>query len=96
VKVEWDETKNLSNQQKHGVSLQEAAELFSDDVDCLEIFDASHSDTEERFISIGPIRRGLVAVVWTERFNDTIRIISARWTSKREAERYHAYLEQFR
>lgn len=96
MKVEWDEAKNLSNQKSHGVSFEEAAELFSDDVDCLEIYDAHHSDAEERFISIGPIRRGLVMVVWTERFDDAVRIISARWTSKREAERYRAYLEQSR
>jgi uncharacterized DUF497 family protein len=94
VKVEWDEAKNLSNQKSHGVSFEEAAELFTEDVDCLEIFDALHSDTEGRFISIGPIRRGLVMVVWTERFDDAIRIISARWTTKPEVERYHAYLEQ--
>jgi len=33
---------------------------------------------EDRFISIGPIRRGIVLVVWTERDEDTIRLISAR------------------
>ena len=78
------------------MSFEEAAELFTDDVDCLEIFDELHSDAEDRFISIGPIRRGLVVVVWTERLDDVIRIISARWTTKREAERYRAYWEQRR
>jgi len=93
VKVEWDDAKNLANQTNHGISFQQAAELFTNDVDCLEIFDTLHSDTEDRFISIGPVTRGLVMVVWTERDEDTIRIISARWTTKREAARYRAYLE---
>ncbi|HEX2735648.1 MAG TPA: BrnT family toxin [Polyangiaceae bacterium] len=96
VRFEWDDAKNVANQQRHGVSFEEATELFDDDVDSLEIFDELHSDSEERLISIGPIRRGLVMVVWTERLEDLIRIISARWTTKREAERYRAYLEQRR
>jgi uncharacterized DUF497 family protein len=96
VRLEWDDAKNLANQQKHGVSFEEAAALFDDEVDCLEIFDEQHSDAEDRFISIGPIERGLVLVVWTERVDDVIRIISARWTTKREGKLYKAYLEQHR
>jgi uncharacterized protein len=96
VRLEWDDAKNLANQKNHGVSFEEAAALFDDGVDCLEIFDEQHSDTEDRFISIGPIERGLVLVVWTERVDDVIRIISARWTTKREGELYNAYMEQIR
>ncbi len=46
-------------------------------VDLLEIYDAGHSELDERLIAIGPIRRGLVLVVVTERSEDTIRIVSA-------------------
>ena len=60
LKVEWDESRNIANQTKHGVSCEEAATLFSSGVDHWEVFDESHSDEEERFIAIGPIRRGLV------------------------------------
>jgi len=52
------------------------------------------SDVEERFIAIGPIRRGLVLVVFTERREDTIRIISARWASKTERALYVEYMEK--
>ena len=52
-----------------------------------------HSIEEERFIAIGPIRRGLVLVVWTERSEDTIRIISARWATKTERRSYREYME---
>lgn len=92
VRLEWDDAKNLANQEKHDVSFEEAAHLFTDEADCLEIFDVLHSDEEERFISIGPVERGLILVVWTERSDDVIRIISARWTTKSEAQRYRAYL----
>jgi hypothetical protein len=98
VKVTWDETKNLSNQAKHGVSFDEASELFSSGVDYLEIYDEEHSGEEERFIAIGPIRRGMVLVVWTERTSpgddeDVVRIISARWATKREREHYRSSME---
>jgi uncharacterized DUF497 family protein len=66
VKVAWDGAKNLANQRKHGVSFEEASELFRSDVDYLEIFDEEHSAADDRFIAIGPIRRGLVLIVWTE------------------------------
>ena len=102
VRFEWDETKNLANQANHGISFEEASELFTTDQDCLEIFDELHSDIEDRFITIGPIHHGvskgstsgLIMVVWTERAEDVIRIISARWTTKRETDLYQAYLEE--
>jgi putative transcriptional regulator len=53
-------------------------------VDYLEVYDVEHSDAEDRFIAVGPIARGVVLVVWTERVEDVIRIISARWATKGE------------
>jgi len=94
VKVEWDEAKNAENQRKHGVSFEEAEQLFTAGVDYLEVFDDAHSETEDRFFAIGPITRGLVLVVWTERDDDTVRIISARWATKREQTLYHAFMDQ--
>jgi uncharacterized DUF497 family protein len=58
VRVTWDRAKNLANQKNHGVSFEEASELFRSGVDYLEQFDNDHSDVEDRFIAIGPIRRG--------------------------------------
>ncbi len=96
VKVVWDEAKDLANQRKHGVSFQEAAELFHSGVDYLEIFDEAHSDLEDRFIAIGPITRGLVLVVWTERDEETIRVLSARWANPREATFYRQAMDPHR
>jgi uncharacterized protein len=78
VRFEWDPKKERSNVEKHGVGFREAKELFISGVDFLELYDGEHSELEERFIAIGPIRRGLVLVVYTERIEDTVRIISAR------------------
>jgi len=60
------------------------------------VYDVEHSVTEDRFKSIGPIRRGLVLVVWTERTDDLVRIISAWWATKTEEELYAEYLESLR
>ena len=59
MRVAWDRTKNLANQKNHGISFQEASELFISGVDYLELFDQAHSYDEDRFIAVGPIRRGL-------------------------------------
>ena len=79
--VSLDPAKNEANVRKHGVSFEEAQELFLSGADYLEIFDDVHSTTEERYLAIGPIARGLVLVVWTEREDDVVRIISARWAT---------------
>lgn len=89
---EWDEGKNLINQAKHGVAFEEAQELFRSGGDYLEIFDTAHSDHEDRFIAIGPIVRGIVMVVFTERDEEVIRIISARHATIREEQLFHRYI----
>lgn len=94
VRFEWGRQKERRNVAKHGVSFDEAKSLFTSEVDFLEIYDAEHSGVEERFIAIGPIRRGLVLVVFTERIEDTIRIMSARWASKAERALYVEHMKE--
>lgn len=91
MRITWDEAKNLANQRKHGVSFEEASKLFRSRVGYLEVFDEAHSDVEDRFIAIGPIARGLVLVVWVDREEGTVRIISARWATRREQRLYERY-----
>jgi uncharacterized DUF497 family protein len=57
----------------------------------LEVFDEAHSDVEDRFIAIGPIPRGIV--VWVDRDEETIRIISARMATAREQRLYEEHLD---
>jgi len=73
---------------KHGVSFEEASDLLTSGVDYLEIFDDEHSLIEDRFIALGPIRRGMVLVIWTARDDGIIRIISARWATMNEKNMY--------
>jgi uncharacterized DUF497 family protein len=91
---EWDPDKAELNQRRHGVSFLEACELFSSGADYLERPDEDHSQVEERFFAIGPITRGLAAVVYTERPLDRIRIISARWATPAERVLYRQHLGQ--
>jgi uncharacterized DUF497 family protein/DNA-binding transcriptional regulator YiaG len=88
VRFTWDPAKNDANVRKHGLSFEEASELFTGQTDYIELFDDAHSTDEERFIAIGAVRRGLVLVAWTERDEDTIRIISARWALPGERQLY--------
>jgi len=95
VRPGWDEAKNRDNQSRHGLSFEEAGRLFTSGVDYLEIFDETHSADEDRFIAIGPLDHGLVLVVWTERDEETMRIISARWATRKEQTLYRTYMERW-
>jgi uncharacterized DUF497 family protein len=94
VRFEWDPGKAARNERLHGVTFDEAKELFTSRAEVLEIYDVENSETEDRFKSIGPIRRGLVMVVWTERADDLIRIVSARWATSSEEKLYRDFLEE--
>lgn len=88
----WDESKNSRNRKRHGVSFEQASSLFARGDEYLDIFDDAHSDDEDRFIAIGPISRGIVLVVYTEEEDDVVRIISARFATKHEAEMYRSHV----
>jgi len=60
-------------------------------VDYLEIYDEAHSEQEDRFIAVGPIKRGVIVVAYTEREDDVLRILSARMATKSEWRRFEAY-----
>lgn len=95
MRFEWDPAKDEANRRKHGLGFDQAKELFLSGEPYLEAFDDAHSDDEDRFQAIGEIQPGTIVVVWTERSVDVIRIISARFATKREIERLHSYLEQY-
>jgi hypothetical protein len=64
--------------------------------DYLEIFDADYSESEDRFIAIGPIDRGIVVIVYTEPEEDLIRIIGARLANKREQALYRSHMDRYK
>lgn len=90
---EWDPGKEAANLAKHGLSFGHATSLFTSGADYLEIADAAHGDDEDRLIAIGPVARGVIVVVFTERIDDTIRIISARKATRSEVLLYRQYLK---
>lgn len=91
-RFEWDEKKNASNFKKHGLSFDEASEIFDNPV--LTRVDDRADYNEVREISYGIIGELIVAaVVHTDR-DGTIRIISARLANKSERRLYYAYLEK--
>ncbi len=91
---EWDEAKNRANQRKHGVSFEEAAQVF---LDPLHLSDHDRIEGgEQRWQTFG-LSGGfvLVMVAHTTTEEDTegkivevIRIISARRTTRKERQRY--------
>ena len=88
VRFASDPVKSKRNREKHGVSFEEAEVLFTSGVAYLDIYDEAYSETEDRFLAIGPIDPGIIAVVYTERDGDIIRIISARGATNTEKELY--------
>ena len=93
MRFEWDPAKSRANKLKHGIDFEEAVRLFDHESECLDIFDEAHSIDEERFITIGPVQRGLVLVAWTERELEIVRVISARWATPGERDLYHRHME---
>jgi uncharacterized DUF497 family protein len=88
----WDAPKAIVNFEKHGVSFEEAATIFSDP-EGLDWQDLAHSTREARRKRLGSSidRRILLAVYTIRRVKDgkeTIRIISARPASRKERQAY--------
>ena len=88
----WDADKNAVNIQKHGISFEVAAKVFEDELR-IEFPDAAHSDSEERYITIGLVH-DVLTVVYCDRLNDItgrtdIRIISARLATRLERNAYN-------
>jgi hypothetical protein len=87
VRFEWDDAKAAANLRKHGVSFDEAAEVFRDPYGVVDV-DAEHSHDEERFFVIGYSTARLLFVVFAERRGDVFRIISARLPTPAERKAY--------
>ncbi|MEW6777687.1 MAG: BrnT family toxin [Bdellovibrionota bacterium] len=83
LNFEWDAGKAERNLAKHGVSFEEAAEVFFDPL-LRELPDSGHSEDEERWIQVGYTRSGrLLLVAGTDR-EGVIRLVSARRAAPQE------------
>ncbi|KAF0112839.1 MAG: hypothetical protein FD163_1910 [Hyphomonadaceae bacterium] len=87
MKFEWDASKNAANIAKHGISFEEAYEIFNGPI--YSKADERNNYGEHRFVSIGEIGFCVViVVVHTDRHEKT-RIISARLANKIERRLYN-------
>ena len=89
---EWDPQKARENATKHDVSFELAATVFRDPIH-VAVYDEQHSESEERWATLGRAENGnLLVVVHTfEESGGTsarIRIISARDATRRERRDY--------
>jgi uncharacterized protein len=90
--VTWDAAKAQSNIAKHGITFAQATAVLFDPL-ALSVFDAEHSNSEERWFTLGRVRDGkLLAVFHTYQLTGSasaqVRIISAREATRREREQY--------
>lgn len=89
---EWDDNKNQSNLEKHGISFEEAALIFEGVI--LSRIDDRKDYGETRTITIGKIANlVVVTVVHTDR-DGNIRIISARSANRLERQEYDDHCAQ--
>lgn len=87
AEFEWDEGNIDKSYQKHGITPNEAEEIFLDE-NLLELEDLKHSQGEKRFIAIGlTSQKKLLFCAYTIR-KSKIRIISARVANKKERRLY--------
>jgi uncharacterized protein len=88
----WDPVKAASNVTKHGVTFAQAATVLNDAL-ALTVFDAAHSEFEERWFTLGMSSEGrLLAVSHTYTATGPnsarVRVISAREATKAERRQY--------
>jgi uncharacterized protein len=91
---EWDPAKARINVRKHAVTFQRATLVFRDPL-ALSVYDAEHSDTEDRWATLGLTADGEYLVVihtWTELggANVGVRIISAQPATKAQIKQYES------
>lgn len=89
---EWNAGKAKSNFRKHRIAFERATTIFRDP-NLISIPDDEHSETEERWITMGLDKNGILLTI-SHTFEKTnasvviIRLISARKATKTETEQY--------
>lgn len=89
MRILWDKDKARINEEKHGVTFEEAAEVLVGDYIEFE----SNANGEKRSRAVTRIRGEYLTVVYARR-GETKRIISARHSSQKERQQYERYDNQ--
>jgi hypothetical protein len=93
MNFEWDDNKKRTNDEKHGVSFEDAPIVFSGEV--VTFVDDRQPYGEERFISLGALQGRVIVIVHTRR-NQVMRIISMRKANAKEQKIYQERLRENR
>lgn len=80
---EWDQKKDLENQQKHGVAFLLAQYSFADPRRVIAE-DLQHSESEARYFCFGEVEAGILTVRFTFR-GGVIRIFGAAYWRRGKA-----------
>lgn len=89
MNIEYDEQKASKNLKKHGVSFEEAEEALYDPFAL--VMDDEEAIDEERYLLLGKSKKErILMVVYAVRYEDTIRIISARKATGKEKADYES------
>lgn len=85
IEFEWNFRKAISNQNKHGISFEEAKSVFYDEF-AVQFYDAENSELEDRFLILGLSNESRILLIChcEQDSENIIRIISARKATKNE------------
>ncbi len=95
MRFEWNEEKNRENIRKHELGFTEVQEIFNDPFH-VSLLDTRFNYFEERWVTIGCLKNGMVVVaghlyLFDENGEETIRLITARKATSKEREQYEIY-----
>jgi uncharacterized DUF497 family protein len=90
MRFKWDEYKRRSNAAKHGIDLADCERVF--DGPTISAEDRKSDYGEQRFLAFGWLDEYVVAISYTYRSEDEIRIISMRRATPYERKKF---LERF-
>lgn len=92
MQFEWDEAKNRTNIEKHGISFEQARLIFYGPT--VDLVDDRIDYGETRIISLGLLEGVVVlSVTHTDR-TGFLRLISARRASRKERAIYHGAVQK--
>jgi len=89
MEIEFDSAKSNLNLRKHGLSLEQAKQLW----DVPAVVMRARTVGEERFMIIGLLGQKLYSAIFTMR-GETVRLISARRSHKKEEKIYHETIQK--
>ena len=88
----WSPDKDKTNIKKHGISFNEACQIFDNDV--FTWIDKRKDYNETRKISIGSLGDEIIIVVVHTDRNGITRIISARTANKTERKLFNEHIKE--